>query len=240
VTSTFPELRSDRRVAHQDRFLERAAQELLRCDDRVRGLDVRVSFDGGVAHLTGDVSTVEDLARLRELLGRLAGVMGVWDRVRVDGREPLILDVGSGGTKQYPGNRGVDIMAAPGVDVVADVSRPLPFADGSVDRVFCVHILEHLLDFLPLLDEVHRVLRPNGILHVLSPWWRYVNAVADPTHVRLLDVQTIKGCCARPGSSRRWFPLHSGCDGSTIFADLRRMGGDEPAPEPEHLARFFD
>jgi len=72
---------------------------------------------------------------------------------------------------------------------------------------------------------------------VLSPWWRHVNAVADPTHVRFLDVQTIKGICARAGSDRYWQPLHAGCDGATVFADLT------PAvvpPDPAQLARFFD
>jgi hypothetical protein len=33
----------------------------------------------------------------------------------------------------------------------------------------------------------------------LSPWWKHVNAVADPTHLRLLDTQTVKGICSSPG-----------------------------------------
>jgi len=72
---------------------------------------------------------------------------------------------------------------------------------------------------------------------VLSPWWRHVNAVADPTHVRFLDVQTIKGICARDGSDRYWQPLHAGCDGATVFADLTPAVGP---PDPAQLARFFD
>jgi hypothetical protein len=101
-------------------------------------------------------------------------------------------------------------------------------------------VLEHLSDFLPLVDECHRVLRPDGVLHVLSPWWRYVNAVADPTHVRLLDVQTIKGICHRPGSPLRWYPLHAGCDGASIFGDLTPLAEHDPGPDEGHLARFFD
>ncbi|MCP2163753.1 methyltransferase domain-containing protein [Goodfellowiella coeruleoviolacea] len=228
------------RLRLRDRFLERAVRDLLKHDARVRGLDVEARFAGGVAHLTGEVDQPEQLDAVRELVGQLHGVFGVWDRVRVAGRAPVVLDLGSGGTKQYPSNIGVDRWNAGAVDVLADVSRPLPFADACVDRVFVVHVLEHLIDFLPLVDECHRVLRPNGVLHVISPWWRYVNAVADPTHVRLLDVQTIKGICARPGSDRHWYPLHAGCDGATIFADLRPVRDGRERADQVQLARFFD
>jgi hypothetical protein len=66
-----------------------------------------------------------------------------------------------------------------------------------------------------------------------------VNAVADPTHVRLLDVQTVKGICRRPGGPR-WYPLHVGCDGATVFADLTPLAAADPDPDPVHLSRFFD
>ncbi|MEU0512794.1 MULTISPECIES: methyltransferase domain-containing protein [unclassified Amycolatopsis] len=232
---------SQQRLRLRDEFLGRAADELFKYDERLRGLDLEVRFDRGVAHLTGEVGERAHLDTARDLIGRLDGVFGVWDRVRVGGRDPLILDLGCGGQKQYPGNLGVDLMTTGEVDVVADLSGPLPFADSCADRVFLVHILEHLIDFLPLVDEVHRVLRPDGIAYVLSPWWRYVNAVADPTHVRMLDVQTIKGICRRPGSPRTWFPLHAGCDGASIFAELRPVkDGSAEAPGAAHLARFFD
>ena len=155
-------------------------------------------------------------------------------RVRVGGRAPVVVDLGCGATKQWPGNLGLDIYPAPGVNAVADLSGSLPLADDSVDVFFAVHILEHLIDFLPLLDECHRVLRPGGVLHVMSPWWRHVNAVADPTHVRLLDVQTFKGICGqRPPGTPRWYPLHAGCDGASIFADLTPLRRGRPTRRAE-------
>lgn len=232
---------SAERLRAIDAFLTEAWADQARHDDRLRGLAVEVAFDRGVAHLTGEVSDATELRLVRERVGRLAGVFGIWCRVAVAGRAPVVVDLGCGGTKQYPGNLGLDIFPAPGVDAVADLSRSLPLADDSVDVLFAVHILEHLIDFLPLLDECHRVLRPGGVLHVMSPWWRHVNAVADPTHVRLLDVQTIKGVCGqRPPGTPRWYPLHVGCDGASIFADLTPLALDDPLPEPTHLARFFD
>lgn len=231
---------SQERLRTRDRFLDQAVRELWKHDERVRELEIEVRFDRGIAHLTGEVDSAGQLATARSLIGRLDGVLGVWDRVRVGGRDPLVLDLGCGAQKQYPGNLGLDLFPTPEVDVLADVSRVLPFADESVDRVFLVHILEHLIDFLPLVDEVHRILRPDGVAFVLSPWWKYVNAVADPTHVRLLDVQTIKGICRRPGSPRLWHPLHAACDGASIFAELRPLTDEADFPGEAELARFFD
>lgn len=220
-----------------DRQLRGAVCGLLDHDDRVRGMRVVPEVDGGVVHLTGDVCEPGALARLRVLIGTLAGVHGVWDRVRVAGRPPVALDLGCGDQRQYPDNLGVDRRRTGSLAVQAELSGSLPFRTGTVDRIYVVHLLEHLHDFLPLVDECHRVLAPSGLLHVLGPWWRHVNAVADPTHVRYLDVQTIKGICARPGEPRRWRPLHASCDGATVFADL--TPADEP-PGPDELARFFD
>jgi SAM-dependent methyltransferase len=221
-----------------DEFLQDVVAELISNDGRVAGLDVTAEVDGGVVHLRGAVDRPEELATVRQLIGRTAGVHAVWDRVRVAGRDPVVLDLGCGDQRQYPTNIGVDRRRTPSVAAVVDVSRPLPFRDGAVDRIFAVHVLEHLIDFLPLVDECHRVLRPGGVLHVLSPWWKHVNAVADPTHVRLLDTQTMKGICVgldRPA----WYPLHVSRDEATVFADLCPAPPGQ-GPDGRQLARFFD
>jgi SAM-dependent methyltransferase len=231
---------SAERLRAVDMFLDEAWADRVRHDKQLGGLGVRARFDQGVAHLTGEVAEADELRLVRRRVGELAGVLGVWSRVRVAGRAPVVVDLGCGPTKQYATNLGLDLRPSPGVDALADLSRGLPLADQSVDVLFAVHILEHLTDFLPLLDEAHRVLRPGGVLHVMSPWWGHVNAIADPTHVRLLDVQTFKGICRRMHAAPRWFPLHAGCDGASVLADLMRLGPDDPDPDPCHMARFFD
>jgi SAM-dependent methyltransferase len=223
-----------------DEFLAASYAELRKHDDRMREVAVEARFDRGVAHLTGDVADADELRLVRRLVGRLDGVLAVWSQVSVDGRSPVALDLGCGDRKQYPGNLGFDLRPASAVDVVTDLSRSLPVGSGSVDAIFAVHVLEHLLDFLALVDECHRALRPGGTLHVLSPWWGHVNAVADPTHVRLLDVQTIKGICQRPAGAPLWYPLHVGSDGASVFADLTPLSPGEPGADRSHLARFFD
>lgn len=228
-----------KRLALLDEYLTGAAADLLGHDPRTRDLDVRARFDQGVAHLVGEVTEPDELRLVRRLVGALGGVHAVWDRVRVAGREPVALDLGCGDTVQYDTNIGVDHRPGKAVAVIADLRYPLPFAAGSVDALFTVHVLEHLPDYLPLVAECHRVLRPDGILHLMAPWWRHVNAVADPTHVRLFDVQTVKGICTGAAGGPLWYPLHVSCDGATVLADLVPVKGDQPAPDDLALSRFF-
>lgn len=46
----------------------------------------------------------------------------------------------------------------------ADAAR-LPFRDGTFDRVHCSWLLEHLAEPVPVLREVHRVLKAGGYCH---------------------------------------------------------------------------
>jgi SAM-dependent methyltransferase len=45
----------------------------------------------------------------------------------------------------------------------------LPFAPASFDIVLCNHVIEHLADVTPALGELHRVIRPDGLLIVGTP-----------------------------------------------------------------------
>lgn len=89
--------------------------------------------------------------------------------------QPQRLHIGAGG-QRLEGWVNVDIRPFPGVDVVADVTRGLDFAD--VDAVFAEHFLEHLAvdDALDFLASVHRMLSSTGRLRLSTPnldWvWR--------------------------------------------------------------------
>jgi SAM-dependent methyltransferase len=56
-------------------------------------------------------------------------------------------------------------------DVVADlnVDRLQAFPDRSQDFVICSHVLEHLAEPIGLLADLHRILRPGGVLLILLP-----------------------------------------------------------------------
>ncbi len=100
-----------------------------------------------------------------------------------------VLDVGAkrGGLAATLGRSGVEVAytgvdlseanvaaaRAAGLDVVqADVTRPLPFADGSFDCAFCLELLEHLTTPVALLAELRRVLTDEGraVVSVPSPY----------------------------------------------------------------------
>jgi SAM-dependent methyltransferase len=58
----------------------------------------------------------------------------------------------------------------PGVStLVGDVVAGLDVADAAFDRVVAIHVLEHLHDLPPALEEVRRVLKPGGLLEVVIP-----------------------------------------------------------------------
>lgn len=51
---------------------------------------------------------------------------------------------------------------------VADVHQ-LPFRGGEFDAVFCLEVLEHVVDPLKVLQEVYRILKKGGYVIVLVP-----------------------------------------------------------------------
>jgi SAM-dependent methyltransferase len=72
-----------------------------------------------------------------------------------------------------------------------EVAR-LPFLANSLDEVFAAHILEHLHNFPKLLNEIHRVLKPNGTVTVHVPCYPAVECFQDPTHVRMFTDKTFE------------------------------------------------
>jgi SAM-dependent methyltransferase len=78
---------------------------------------------------------------------------------------------------------GCDIQAGPGVDRIDDI-HSLSMPDESVGTVVCLETLEHVADPIRAVQEMHRVLKPGGVLAISSlmffpihehPWdfWRF-------------------------------------------------------------------
>lgn len=82
-----------------------------------------------------------------------------------------------------PGFVNVDIVAGPGVDQVADLSAPWPWADNSVEYVRAWDIIEHLPDKIMTMNEIYRVLAPGGRAEIAVPTTDGTGAFQDPTHV---------------------------------------------------------
>jgi SAM-dependent methyltransferase len=101
-----------------------------------------------------------------------------------------VLDIGCGQNK-LPGAVGLDRSPLPGVDVVADLNGGLPFQAQSFDAVSANQVLEHVRELVGLVHEVHRVLRPGGLLVVHVPYFRSAWAHIDPTHVRSFTINSM-------------------------------------------------
>lgn len=105
------------------------------------------------------------------------------------GRRFVAIDLGCG-YRKHPGAIGIDIARIPQVDVLADVTRPLPIRDNSVDAVYASHLVEHLDDLMAFMGEVWRVCKPDALVYLRFPH-ASTNYVIwkDPTHRRgvLLD-----------------------------------------------------
>src|SRR5687768_1596512 len=80
-----------------------------------------------------------------------------------------VLDIGCGPNKASKDYFGVDINGGPGVDVICDFERPLPFLTDSVDMIVTRHTLEHVQNLEQILREFSRIVKPGGRLSITVP-----------------------------------------------------------------------
>jgi predicted SAM-dependent methyltransferase len=75
------------------------------------------------------------------------------------------------GEQPEPGWLNSDVKDVPGIDIVADVRSGLPLDSGTIDYVTSIHALPELPypDLVPALKELHRVLKPGGVLRLVLP-----------------------------------------------------------------------
>lgn len=91
----------------------------------------------------------------------------------------------------------------------------LPFPNDFFDGVFSIFVIEHLKDPIPMLREIHRILKPSGRLMISTDnriydkylrylvEWRHKGwgnwAPANPTHVNVMYPGTLKKYLKRAG-----------------------------------------
>lgn len=94
------------------------------------------------------------------------------------------LDLGCGSHKQK-GFVGSDKRDLPGVDLVFDIEvLPWPIPNNSVDKLLMSHVLEHMKPWLSIdiLNEMWRVMHPEGQALVAVPYAGSFGYYQDPTH----------------------------------------------------------
>lgn len=60
-------------------------------------------------------------------------------------------------------------------DVVADLNKPLPIDDEAANTVVSFQVMEHLCEPQTMLNEAHRILKPNGTIIVTVPWQWWIH-----------------------------------------------------------------
>lgn len=113
------------------------------------------------------------------------------------------LDIGCGANKQGPDWVGMDIQALPGVDIVHNFNvKPWPLPDESVISALASHVLEHIpkvalfedgttrWPLIEFMDEMWRVMKPDGQFLISVPHGASPGFMQDPTHASQINEWT--------------------------------------------------
>jgi len=99
--------------------------------------------------------------------------------------QPLLrLDLACGNNKKE-GFKGVDFVKTDATDFVHDLlTFPWPFADASVEEAHSAHFFEHIPHMIrgKWMDELYRVLVPEGKVTIICPYYTSIRATQDFTH----------------------------------------------------------
>ncbi len=65
---------------------------------------------------------------------------------------------------------GIDVIEGPSVDLVINGSSKWELDDNTFDAILCTEVLEHAVSPELVIEEIWRVLKPNGIALITSPF----------------------------------------------------------------------
>lgn len=128
-----------------------------------------------------------------------------------------------------------DLDARDGVEAAHDLEvTPLPWSDGEFDIIFASHVLEHIRGYIPLVHELHRILKPGGTLVVKVPEFPSRCAVADPTHVRYFVPESFFHLCDHTMGHDT-----GGLKGLFELAFLESVRHDRPSIDRGEVGSYF-
>ncbi len=97
------------------------------------------------------------------------GGTSLYEFIKKYGTDGVWLNLGSGARFLDARFTNVDSTKYDIVSVVADLTE-LPFDSSSVSLIYCDNVLEHVIDPVKAVKEMHRVLKPGGAALVCVPF----------------------------------------------------------------------
>ena len=70
------------------------------------------------------------------------------------------------------------------IDEYVDLEEDLRWRDDIASEILVYHVLEHINNFIPLVHELYRISRKDGIIKIKTPFYSSWGQFNDPTHVR--------------------------------------------------------
>jgi SAM-dependent methyltransferase len=112
-------------------------------------------------------------------------------------------------------------------------------ADSSFDCIFCTGTLQHVTDPLRVLAEIHRLLRPGGIVHVELPFLQGYHP--DPKDYWRWTLAGARLACERVGFEHLESGTHIGPTSALVWIAVHYVGGLLPGrlgSAVSHASRF--
>jgi len=100
------------------------------------------------------------------------------------------LDLGCGNQKKH-GAIGIDINPVTNPDIIHDLNTfPYPFEESTFDEIYVDNVIEHLDNVIKVMEGLHRISKPDGIIVIKVPYFRSRYACIDPTHSHFFTVDS--------------------------------------------------
>ncbi|MDQ3634323.1 MAG: class I SAM-dependent methyltransferase [Acidobacteriota bacterium] len=116
-----------------------------------------------------------------------------------------------------------------GLNVFEGTLEEAKFPDDHFDAITCTEVIEHVTNPKELLNEIVRVLAPNGILWMTTPHGRGFSGkllgsrwsvVAPPEHLNIFSIKSLKMCLEEAGLRKFRF-VSSGINPFELYQSLK-------------------
>jgi ubiquinone/menaquinone biosynthesis C-methylase UbiE len=117
-------------------------------------------------------------------------VNGFIERINAGGQD-FGFTMGSGGTREIPGNITTDLLDHENVDICGDIFEVLAsLKDNSISSFYASHFIEHIPNLDLLLNEIVRVSRNGAKIQFIAPHFSNAFFYSDVTHCKFFGLYT--------------------------------------------------